>query len=124
MRGTNRLLLYSFSLVLLIFSCTKDKTQAECGLIQCSTGTVSYSNDIVPLIQQSCATNIGPLTGCHDAWIFEYDAVKGAVDAGTFWGVISDKSMPKIPNTFGIDSLTQAEYEMFECWICIGAPNN
>jgi hypothetical protein len=105
-------------------SCKKDKTLSDCGIEHCYTGAVSYQNDIVPLIQQSCATNLGPLTGCHDAWIFEYDNVKGTVDAGTFWSVIADKSMPKIPNSFGIDTLTQAEYEMFECWICDGAANN
>ena len=105
-------------------SCKKDKTLAECGIEGCEPGVVSYENDIVPLIEQSCATNLGPLTGCHDAWIFEYDNVKSSVDAGTFWNAISNKSMPKIPNSFGIDTLTQAEYEMFECWICDGAPKN
>lgn len=124
MQNYTRLLFYIFISIAVLFSCAKDKTYGECGLEHCITGNVSYSEDIVPLIQQSCATNLGPGTGCHDAWIFEYDNVKSSVDQGTFWGAIANKSMPKIPNTFGIDSLTQAEYEMFGCWICAGAPNN
>jgi hypothetical protein len=119
-----RFLFMSFIAVTMLFSCAKDKTFSECGLEHCSTGSVSYSEDIVPLIQNSCATNLGPGTGCHDAWIFEYDNIKGSVDLGTFWNAISNKSMPKIPNSFGIDSLTLAEYQLFECWICDGAPEN
>ena len=83
-----------------------------------------YENDIKPLIQQSCATNLGPGTGCHDAWIFSYDNVKTSVDGGIFWNVIETDYMPKLPNSFGIVALTQDEMEMFECWICDGALEN
>jgi len=97
---------------------------AECNLEHCTPGAVSYENDIKPLIQQSCATNMGPGTGCHDAWIFKYDNIKNKVDDGIFGAVIADGSMPKIPNSFGIAPLTQAEKELFECWICDGALEN
>ena len=88
------------------------------------TDPVSYSEDIVPIIQNSCATNAGPGTGCHDAWIFEYENVKGHMNSGLIMSVINDRSMPKMPNTFGIDSLTQEEIDLFACWNCAGAPNN
>lgn len=119
-----RILFLAFISTSALLSCNKDKTLAECGLSHCTPGAVSYENDIKPLIQQSCATGTGPGTGCHDSWIFEYTNVKNRVDDGTFWAAIADGSMPKVPNSFGIDSLTQAEYEMFECWICDGAPEN
>lgn len=111
-------------LSVVVLSCNKDKTFAECQLEYCETGAVSYENDIAPLIQQSCATNLGPLTGCHDNWIFEYDNVKSSVDQGIFLEVILDGSMPKIPNDFGIEPLTPEEIRMFECWICDGAMEN
>ena len=69
-------------------------------------------------------TGLGPGTGCHDAWIFNYDNIKTSVDNGVFGSVITDESMPKLPNSFGIIALTQAEKEMFECWICDGAVEN
>lgn len=109
---------------MILFSCTKDKTPAECGLEYCSPGAVSYENDIKPLIQQSCATNMGPGTGCHDSWIFNYDNILPKIKDGSFGAVISDRSMPQMPNSFGIDSLTQAEIELFECWICDGGLKN
>ncbi len=119
-----RILLLIFISTTVLLSCNKDKTYAECGLEHCYPGAVSYENDIKPLIQQSCATNLGPGTGCHDAWIFNYDNVKTSIDNGIFWSVIADQSMPKVPNTFGIGALTTDEYEMFECWICNGALEN
>jgi hypothetical protein len=125
MQAVHRFLFLTFIAITLLFSCAKDKTLAECGIEHCTPGgDVSYSEDIVPLIQNSCATNLGPGTGCHDAWIFEYTNIKSSVDNGSFWNAIENKSMPKIPNVFGIDTLTQAEYELFECWICDGAPEN
>lgn len=119
-----RILLLVFISTTVLLSCNKDKTLAECGLEHCTPGSVSYENDIKPLIQQSCATGTGPGTGCHDAWIFNYDNITPKIDDGTFWSVIENYSMPKLPNSFGIAGLTQAEYEMFECWICDGAPEN
>ena len=124
MKTFYRILFLAFISTTVLLSCNKDKTLAECGLEHCTPGAVSYENDIKPLIQQSCATNLGASSGCHDAWIFNYDNVKAKVDQQTFWNVIADGSMPKVPNSFGIAPLTQAEYEMFECWICDGAPEN
>ena len=123
-----RYLLIAFFLIttgiVLLTSCNKDKTLADCNKPECTPGAVSYQNDIVPLIQGSCSTGMGPLTGCHDAWIFEYNNVKTSIDNGIFLSVILDKSMPKVPNVFGIDTLTQEETQLFECWICDGALEN
>ena len=111
-------------LPLLIIGCTKDKTAGTCSG-DCLPNMVSYEVDIKPLISQSCATNNGPGTGCHDAWIFEYDNVLSSVKSGDFRRVIlEDMTMPKIPNDFNIAPLTEAELKLFECWICDGAPNN
>ena len=71
-----------------------------------------------------CATNLGPGTGCHDAWIFDYNYVLASVKSGEFGSDIETKKMPKIPNTFGIVGLTDAEINTFKCWICQGANEN
>jgi hypothetical protein len=107
---------------LLTFSCVKDKAlevQAEdCEFI------ISYSSQIKPLIQQSCATNLGPGTGCHDAWIFEYENLQAPIESGSFWNVIETRYMPVVPNSFNIEELTPEEIELFRCWIKQGALNN
>lgn len=118
----------NWSLLLLFalgnYACTKDKADPACELADCIT-SVSYQNDIAPIISQSCATNLGPGTGCHDAWIFEYDNVYGQVRNGAIQHVIIDtKEMPPIPNNFGIMPLTDDEIQQFACWICNGALNN
>ncbi|MDG1333802.1 MAG: hypothetical protein P8P74_15805 [Crocinitomicaceae bacterium] len=124
MKIFNRLLLVAFVSIAGLLSCNKDTTYAECTLEHCTPGAVSYEDDIKPLIQQSCATGLGPQTGCHDAWIFNYDNVKKSIDDGVFGNEIATESMPMMPNSFGIVPLTDAEKEMFECWICDGALEN
>jgi hypothetical protein len=111
-----------FSVILFVSSCTKEVVPT-CSPVSCPTD-VSYSTQIKPLITLHCATNAGPGTGCHDAWIFDYSNVLASINSGEFENVITNKSMPKIPNSFGITALTDDEIQTFKCWICQGAPNN
>lgn len=109
----------------LISSCTKDKTvpynvsSGECPDI------ISYSGDIRPIIEASCKTGLGPGTGCHDAWIDNYDPIKTYIVNGKWQtAVLIDKTMPKIPNSFEIDSLSAADLKTMKCWIDQGYPKN
>lgn len=107
----------------LLSSCLKDKTMpvipSDCPTI------ISYSLDIVPIINTSCVTNQGPGTGCHDAWIFDYNNIVGQMEANKWQNtVINLRTMPQIPNVFGIDSLTADEYQLMKCWINQGYPDN
>ncbi len=108
--------------VLIIMACAKDKAM-EVKPEDC-VEIISYSESIEPLIQQSCATNLGPGTGCHDNWIFEYENVRNSVQSGAFGNVIETSYMPTIPNNFNIEPLTNKEIETFLCWIKQGALNN
>lgn len=102
-------------------SCLKDKT-APVG--DCLT-EVSYSEDIRPIIESSCKTGLGGGTGCHDAWIDNYDPIRSYLDASTWQNeVLVEKTMPVIPNDFGIDSLTTEEIQTMRCWIDQGYPEN
>lgn len=108
-------------LFILATSCYKDKTKppGDCDVI------VSYSVDIKPIINTSCVTNQGPGTGCHDAWIFNYDNILGFLGSGIWKNEVIDlKTMPQIPNDFGIDSLTNDELKTMRCWIEQGYPEN
>ncbi len=116
---------FSILIISLLFlsSCYKEKTVPidpnACG------STISYSTDVVPIINQSCKTNLGPGTGCHDAWIGEYSNIVLYINNGSWQNDIwSAYTMPKIPNTFGIDSLTADEVKTMKCWVEQGYPEN
>ena len=109
--------------LLIMPSCLKDKTLSPdpgaCGTV------ISYSTEIVPIINTSCVTNQGPGTGCHDAWIFEYDNITSYIDLGIWQNeVLIELTMPEIPNIFGIDSLTPDQRHTMQCWIEQGYPEN
>lgn len=115
--------LWSFltAATLLLSSCYKDKTSPPGG---CET-TISYSVDIKPIINSSCITNLGPGTGCHDAWILAYSGVVAAIENGTLENeCFVELTMPQIPNDFGIDSLTADEKKTLKCWLIQGYPDN
>jgi len=101
-------------------SCYKDKTNP----LACAT-TVSYQNEIAPIMSNSCASGLGPGVACHDSWILKYSGVVNAINIGSYQSTIFDlKSMPKIPNIYNIDSLTSNELETIRCWVNQGYPNN
>lgn len=102
-------------------SCEKDKTLIP---VSCQT-TISYSMDVVPIVQSSCMTGLGPGTGCHDAWITEYNNIVNVIENESWQNDIwISYSMPKIPNNFAIDSLTTDEIQIMKCWVEQGYPEN
>jgi hypothetical protein len=110
-----------FGLVFLLLSCLKDKAAmpTDCAY------TVSYSEQIVPIINSSCITGLGPGTGCHDAWILEYDGIPPVINNGSLENRCFEiRDMPVMPNEFGIDSLTELEIYDMRCWVEQGFPNN
>ena len=113
-------LLLLSAMMFILLGCYKDKAAAP----ECAT-TVSYKLDIDPIINQSCATGLGPFTGCHDNWILTYDGLTNSINSGSFQSTVFDlKSMPKIPNDFDIVPLTEDELTTIRCWIEQGYPDN
>lgn len=101
--------------------CYKEKTTppGDCNIV------VSYSLDIQPIINSSCITNLGPGTGCHDSWILTYSSLAGKMADGTVeLECLIERTMPVIPNNFGIDSLTADERKSIRCWLEQGYPEN
>lgn len=128
MKKMNALAWQSLSMIALVFflgSCLKDKTvpynvtSGEC------TEIISYSAHIRPIIEASCKTGLGGGTGCHDAWIDNYDPIKSYMINGKWQNaVLIEKTMPLIPNAFGIDSLSAEDLQTMKCWIDQGYPQN
>lgn len=105
--------------LLTLSACHKDQTKipGDCGTV------ISYSNDIVPIIQGSCMT--GPGIECHSAWITEHANIVNYIKNDSWQNEIwVSYTMPKIPNAFGIDSLTASEVQLMRCWVDQGYPEN
>lgn len=105
--------------VLVFLSCSKDEdTKADC-----SGTSPTYTSDIAPIINLSCA-----ISGCHTA-IFPadgldlstYSKVKSASLNGKVLQSIKHlsgvKAMPQDAAKLSVDKITKVE-----CWIQAGAP--
>ena len=115
--------LYLF-LSVFLFSCVYNKEEIR-PITLLDGKIVSYQNDIVPLVKAKCSTGLGPGTGCHDAWILTYSWVKGIANNGQFLSTcVINKTMPKIPNNFGISPLTEQEINIIVIWLENNAPEN
>ena len=106
--------------LLLLESCYRDKEDLLYGTDNCDTTTVSFTADIMPIINNSCAT-----VGCHvqggsGVGIFEnYTQIKSKVDDGSFeQRVVVQQDMP--PS----GPLSDCQIKHIKKWINDGAPDN
>ena len=112
-------LIVFFLLLAQFLSCTKDKAKEP--ETSCGMQNVSFTNDIEPILENSCN-----LSGCHNAGSFNgdyttYSGVKEKVDNGSFKNRVLDlKDMPAPP----VDPLNEEQLEKISCWLEDGAPNN
>ena len=123
--GKWALLTYLFLAVCIVSSCDYD-SEEELYPVQpsgCDTTTVSYMNDIEPLISQNCyqchsaALNFGNVT------LEGYSAFKSEVDRGRLTGAIRrDFGFSSMPQDG--DKLPDCDISKVEAWINNGAPNN
>ena len=115
------LIISTLFIVLTFMSCNKDKTLAPGSCVT----TISYTTDIIPIIQSSSMTNQGPGTGCHDSWITEHSNIVNYINDESWQNAVwGSYTMPKMPNNFGIDSLTLDEVQIMKCWVERGFPEN
>jgi hypothetical protein len=109
-----RKLSYIFCLfALLQFSCKKsDKNSTSKSSVYtpvCS-GTVSFSSNVMPLINSSCNTS-----GCHSNYS-NYNQINA--NKANIRSRVANGSMPKNA------TLSNAQKDIILCWIDAGAPNN
>ena len=117
-------LLSILSFSLLVVACEKDKTPIISPISQgACADTVSFSQTIQPLIEQSCAT-----TGCHDANTsqsgFNYSGYSNI-------SLFSDPMIGSIrhdpgfgPMPFAAPKFADSLIQKIECWIAQGKLNN
>lgn len=106
--------------LLVVQACKKDKDLSP----QCDTANVSFSQDILPILENNC------FNGCHNGsnpnsgFLLEtYNDVKKKVDDGRLLGAVKQEpgfvAMPL--NRAPINACQQS---LIEAWINQGAPNN
>jgi hypothetical protein len=85
----------------------------------CLTDNITFSGNILPLIQAQCATSGCHITGTGRVILTDYVALKQVIDDGRFETlVLVNKIMP--PDR----PLTSCETEQIKAWIDAGALNN
>ncbi|MCG8327611.1 MAG: hypothetical protein MI974_07995 [Chitinophagales bacterium] len=109
--------------LVLVAGCYYDVEEELYPTLECDTENMSYTNDVLPIVQGNCYT-------CHDQGsnfggvILEgYESLKTYVDNGRLLGAIRHESgfspMPK-----NAPQLVACNIEKIEAWINAGAPDN
>lgn len=112
-----------FAAAFLLTSCDYDVAEELYPIDECQTEDLSYSMDIIPIIDANCyrchdmQTNLGNIT------LEGYDNIKVYVDNGKLLGAIKRESgfsaMPQ-----DTDKIDQCLINKIEQWILDGAENN
>ena len=102
-----------------LFACSKTGNDSTLNSIDCSGITKSFSTDVNPIIQTTCATN----SGCHGSGsrngpgeLLSYSQIFNA--RSTIRSAVLSGLMPQN------GSLTSSQKQSIICWIDNGAANN
>lgn len=113
------------SMVFLLFiltlnSCYNDNEEEIYGPVTCDVSSLTYSTDVLPIINASCAT-----TGCHVSGgnapgnFANFNELKAKVTNGSFENrVLIQQNMP--PNA----ELSECDLQILQAWLDNGALNN
>lgn len=111
------------AIVILISGCYYDVEEELYPTIECQTDEMSYSGDILPIIETDCyvchsaAANFGNIT------LEGYSEIKKHVDNGGLLGAVKhDGGFSPMPKNQAM--LLECEIEKIEAWIQNGALNN
>ena len=106
--------------ILALYSCYNDNEEELYGPVSCDVSNVTYSNQVIAIINSSCAT-----TGCHVTGgtgpgnFMSYNDLKATIDNGTFENrVLIQKTMP--PST----PLSDCDLQILQTWLDEGALQN
>lgn len=116
-------LLLTTLLILGLTGCYYDVEEDFKKMVDCNTDGVSYTNDIVPILQNRCykchaeGLNLGNVT------LEGYDRLKLLVNSGRFLGAIRrDPGFSPMPQNEAM--LPDCQIMKISAWIEAGAPNN
>jgi hypothetical protein len=113
------LLVTLFVIAAMVQSCEYHNEEELYPNQDCETENISFSGQILPLIQTQCAISGCHVTGTGRVVLTGYQGVKGVVDDGRLMqqAVISRSMPPDRP-------LTNCQIEQLKAWVDQGALNN
>lgn len=107
-------------IALTLQSCYNDSEEAVYGVVDCDVTDVTFTTDVSPIINSSCAT-----TGCHVSGgsgpgnFNDFNDLSSKIADGSFQNrVLVQMTMPpSVP-------LQDCELDILQAWIDNGAPND
>ena len=119
---TLTLLILLTSLAILPSSCVSDKLDKIPEPEFCDTIVTSYQLNIQPIVETYCA-----YSACHDGsapgTYLSYEGMLPSLENGKIMErAINSRDMPPTYANQGLTELPQAEYDMLNCWIEQGYP--
>jgi hypothetical protein len=115
------------SFVLYLSGCGKENAEQSGGGAGCDTTNVSYSRQILPIVEQNCyVCHQGP--GASSGIDFsKYSALHGWAQSGFLVGDVThagDPGDPFTPMPYGLPMLPECEVNIIVAWVHQGSPNN
>ena len=119
-------LFFFFLSGIVLFSCTKaNEQQLQGGVTECDTVGMTYSHDVVPILQANCYSchGNGNTGGSGGIDLDGYSDIEGYAKNGTLAGVITHTpGYPFMP--YGLPKLDDCSINKILDWINRGAPND
>jgi len=112
------------SFVFYLSGCGKENAEQSGGGGGCDTTNVSYSKQILPIVQQNCyVCHQGP--GASSGIDFSnYSALHGWAQSGYLVGDVTNAGDPYTPMPYGLPMLPECEVNTIVAWVHQGYPNN
>lgn len=110
-------------IVLYLAGCSKDSADKLSGGTNCDTVNVSYSTQVVDILQNncySCHSTATPPTGIR---LDTYANLKVFVDNGFLVDAVTQNGLVT-PMPYGLPKLPSCEVNTIVAWVNQGAPNN
>jgi hypothetical protein len=118
--------LFTFTFALLAFvisGCFYDVEEELYSDLECQTQNVTYSADILPVLQENCYVCHGLSISSGGVTLEGHSNVKTFADNGRLLGAIRhDPGFSPMPQNQ--PQLVQCTIEKFEAWVAAGAPEN
>ena len=104
-------------------SCYYDVEEEIYPIVTCDTASISFSDDVLPIIQDNCYTCHNQAANFGNVTLEGYDNLRIHVDNGNLLGTITwSPGFSPMPQTGA--KLLDCEVAKIDKWIKIGAPNN
>jgi len=89
----------------------------------CDTTDVSFTQEIVPILNQNCVVCHSGATPASNLLLDQYDEVKVVANNGALWGAINHESgFPAMP--LNAPKLDDCDIQKIGAWINLGALEN